>query len=85
MSIYQKRRFALLGGCAVFSLMAVLGSPAMAGCNSGNVANTHLLSSADCQAAAPAAGATAVGFQASATGASSPRRSAILLLRIPVT
>ena len=56
-----------LGGtmCALSGAIIALGlgaSPATAGCNSGNVANTNLLSSASCQADASGAGTDAVGF-----------------------
>ena len=44
---------------------------ALAGCNSGNVANTDLLSSANCEASASGSQATAVGSGASATGSRS--------------
>lgn len=43
-------------------------APAMAGCNSGSVAETDLLSSANCQAFAAGSSDTAVGFGAFAVG-----------------
>ena len=52
----------LRGLAAAASVAATLGAaPAFAGCNSGNVADTNLLSSAACQASADGANATAVG------------------------
>jgi autotransporter adhesin len=52
-------------GCAI-AAMAFGAAPAQAGCNSGDVANTDLLSSADCQADASGANATAVGSNSTA-------------------
>lgn len=57
----------LLAVCGVFYLGLGAG-PAMAGCNSGNVANTALLSDANCQAAATGLNATAIGRNAEASG-----------------
>src|SRR5688572_23691410 len=71
------RFVSLLGGCAV--AVTLLGaSPAFAGCNSGNVANTLLLSDPACQATATGADSTAVGAGATAagSGASAYGRSA---------
>ena len=59
------RRMAPLIGCAI-AAMAFGAAPAQAGCNSGDVANTDLLSSADCQADASGANATAVGSNSTA-------------------
>jgi autotransporter adhesin len=63
----HRHRMALLTGCA---LAAAIGlstiSPARAGCNSGNDAQTNLLGSAACQADASGSAATAVGFAAKA-------------------
>jgi hypothetical protein len=55
-------------GILIALLAALWVAPATAGCNSGNVANSDLLSSANCQAAASGANATAVGPGASAAG-----------------
>jgi hypothetical protein len=52
-------------GCAI-AAMAFGAAPAQAGCNSGDVANTDLLSSANCQADASGANATAVGNNSTA-------------------
>src|SRR5438128_505859 len=45
---------------------ASISTPALAGCNSGNVAATNLLSSANCEASATGSDATAVGNLANA-------------------
>src|SRR6266545_4241714 len=67
----KTHRAALLAGCAIVMAIAVAPRSAQAGCNSGDVANTDLLSSANCEAAAPGNGATAVGTGASASGQAS--------------
>ena len=65
----RRRRLALLASCAVIAAaLALPVAPALAGCNSGNVANSVLLGSAGCQANASGSSATAVGAFASATG-----------------
>ena len=51
--------------------MGVAPRSAQAGCNSGNVANTNLLNSPNCEAAATGGSATAVGESATASGAGS--------------
>ena len=61
-------RIALVAG-AFAALSAA--TPAMAGCNSGNLPNTYLLNTSGCQANASGAGATAIGDAAVATGFSS--------------
>src|SRR5437764_8327980 len=65
-------RAALWGGTAILTL-CLSNLQAQAGCNSGNVGNTDLLSSANCEAAAAGVNATAVGPTGgtSASGASS--------------
>ena len=66
------RRIALLAGCAfAVGALALSAAPAVAGCNSGNVGNTDLLTSANCLAAAAGSNATAVGASASASGGQS--------------
>src|SRR5215213_2073298 len=62
-------RNALFSGCVL--AVSFASAPAMAGCNSGNIPNTDLLTSANCEAAAPGAGSLAVGFGATSTGTSS--------------
>src|SRR5436190_657318 len=66
-NIVHKHRIALLTGCALLALPLFI-TPAAAGCNSGNVANTNLLSDAACEAAAAGIGATAVGPSSTASG-----------------
>jgi autotransporter adhesin len=66
----QRRPGLLVSTAAVVSTLALSTAGAMAGCNSGNAANTNLLSSANCQADASGPGATAVGRDAAANGAS---------------
>jgi hypothetical protein len=62
-------RYLSFAACALALLWT---DPARAGCASGNVANTDLLSSANCQADASGNGGTlAVGFNAAATGTDS--------------
>ena len=65
-------RVALFASC-VFSAgaLALSAAPAMAGCNSGNIPNTDLLSTTNCRANAGGTSATAVGFNAQATGSGS--------------
>jgi hypothetical protein len=68
-TILHKHQHHLLTGCAIVTLAGVLAlasRPALAGCNSGSVANATLLSSAGCQANAAGTSATAVGAGASA-------------------
>src|SRR5262249_41055259 len=58
--------------CAVVIAIGVFApTSGFAGCNSGNVANTDLLSSANCEANAAGANSTAVGFNAFASGPNS--------------
>src|ERR1700761_4770701 len=59
---------AYLAGAAAAAI-AFSASPAMAGCNSGNAANTALLSDGACEANACGHDATAVGRESQATGA----------------
>jgi autotransporter adhesin len=56
--------------CALaIAVLTLATTPIMAGCNSGDVANTSLLSSADCQAnASGGLGAVAIGYDAFAKG-----------------
>src|ERR1700730_2218709 len=54
--------------CGLSGLLAGPPAALAAGCNSGNVASTDLLSSANCQASAPAANSLAVGNGANANG-----------------
>src|SRR5205085_3870218 len=67
-------RAALWGGTAILTL-CLSNLQAQAGCNSGNVGNTDLLSSVNCEADASGLNATAVGPTGgggtSATGVSS--------------
>ncbi|HEX5508325.1 MAG TPA: hypothetical protein VFX37_07455, partial [Pseudolabrys sp.] len=63
----RKHFVALLAGCAIAG-PTLFADPAAAGCNSGNNANTDLLSSANCQAGATGNGSTAVGAGAFASG-----------------
>ena len=63
----QLRRAALFAGCAL-TISLLSSASAFAGCNSGNVANTVLLSAAGCQGNATGADATAVGAGANAPG-----------------
>jgi hypothetical protein len=58
----------LLASCAFAGALALSVAPALAGCNSGNVGNTSLLTSATCQANGSGIAATAVGEGAGATG-----------------
>jgi hypothetical protein len=68
MNLKSRKHFvALLVGCAIAG-PTFSASPARAGCNSGNNANTDLLSSANCQAGATGNGSTAVGAGAFASG-----------------
>jgi len=53
--------------CGAIAAMAFGAGPAIAGCNSGNVADTDLLSSANCQASATGGNAIALGLDAQAT------------------
>src|SRR5712691_9654225 len=69
-NIIRKHRIALLTGCALLAQPLFI-TPAAAGCNSGNVANTNLLSDAACEAAAAGASATAVGAGSTASGSNS--------------
>src|SRR6266851_3523764 len=71
--VLQKYHTSLLVWCALLTAAVLLAEPpaAQAGCNSGNVPNTALLGSPDCQAAAPGASATAVGTGSTASGPSS--------------
>src|SRR6266851_2672246 len=71
--VLQKYHTSLLVWCALLTAAVLLAEPpaAQAGCNSGNVPNTALLGSPDCQAAAPGASATAVGTGSTARGADS--------------
>ena len=57
--ITRKHRAALLLGAAIVTA-GLSAAPAMAGCNSGNVADTDLLNSANCQASAAGNNAVAV-------------------------
>src|SRR6266404_1077375 len=68
--VLQKYHTSLLVWCALLTAAVLLAEPpaAQAGCNSGNVPNTALLGSPDCQAAAPGASATAVGTGSTASG-----------------
>jgi len=69
--VEDKRHTAFLIGCAFLTAAAVLlAEPpaAQAGCNSGNVANTALLSDVSCEAAAAGLNATAVGISSNASG-----------------
>src|SRR6266446_4679358 len=68
--VLQKYHTSLLVWCALLTAAVLLAEPpaAQAGCNSGNVPNTTLLGSPDCQAAAPGASATAVGTGSTASG-----------------
>src|SRR5262245_42448332 len=54
-----------LAGCAVAACVLAWPAAAQAGCNSGDIANTDLLSSANCRALAPSPDSTAVGAGAS--------------------
>ncbi len=59
---------ALLASCAfAFGALGLAMVPAMAGCNSGDVANGSLLSSSDCRSTASGVAALAVGDTSSAT------------------
>jgi trimeric autotransporter adhesin len=68
--ITRKHRAALPLSAAIVTA-GLAATPAMGGCNSGNVANTDLLSSANCQASAAGINALAVGIVAQASGVSS--------------
>ena len=68
--ILRARRAALIVGSAMLAI-GLATSPATAGCNSGDTANTDLLSSANCQADASGGNAVAVGFNSTASGDSS--------------
>src|SRR3954463_3258145 len=57
---------ALFGGCALLAAL-MSSSSALAGCNSGNVADSILLTDAGCQASATATDSTAVGLGATAS------------------
>jgi hypothetical protein len=73
-SILHKRRRALLTGCTIVSAtigLLVALPAAQAGCNSGSVPNTDLLSNGNCQAAAPGVNAVGIGLNAIAAGTSS--------------
>ena len=66
------RPIASVVSCALAASGLVLSAaPVMAGCNSGNLPQLHLLDSFACQADAPINGSTAIGLGAKATGASS--------------
>src|SRR5690348_2306632 len=68
MNLTTRKHFvALLVGCAIAS-PTFFADTAVAGCNSGNNANTDLLSSVNCQAGATGNGSTAVGAGAFASG-----------------
>src|SRR5262249_54341273 len=62
-------KISVLTCAAVLAIGMFAPTSGFAGCNSGNVANTDLLSSANCEADASGANSTAVGFNAFATGA----------------
>ena len=64
-------RIALLTGCAFAAALALSTTPVMAGCNSGNVGQSDLLASANCQANASGSSATAVGVSSIATSTGS--------------
>jgi hypothetical protein len=69
MMAIRKRYLSLLTSCAfVGGAVMLSGTSAFAGCNSGNVPNTDLLTSANCQAAATGADSLAVGRDAIAAG-----------------
>jgi autotransporter adhesin len=61
----RRRRFTLL---AIVGALALSSSPAIAGCNSGDIANTLLLSSGGCRANATGEDAVAIGREADAPG-----------------
>jgi hypothetical protein len=63
-------RISLLAGCALaaVTLAVTAATPALAGCNSGDINNPHMLTSDSCRSYAPGAGATAVGHFSSAAG-----------------
>src|SRR5207244_80028 len=69
-NIIGQHRIVLLTGCALLALPLFI-TPAAAGCNSGNVANTALLSSSSCEADGSGTQATAVGSGADASGSRS--------------
>jgi hypothetical protein len=64
----SKRRAALFAGCAIAIGPLLFSAPAMAGCNSGDAANTDLLNSRFCEAAAAGGNATALGTNSTASG-----------------
>jgi autotransporter adhesin len=66
---FHGRSLLLVASIAASVLLGT--APSRAGCNSGNVASTDLLNSANCEATATGASATAVGQNASALGANS--------------
>ena len=57
-NILRHHYFAWLAGCAVALAAEFATAPAVAGCNSGNIADTTLLTSAGCQADASGSSAT---------------------------
>jgi autotransporter adhesin len=66
----QHRPTAIRAAAVLSGAIAALAfgtGPTIAGCNSGNVANTDLLSSANCQASATGGNAIALGLNAQAT------------------
>lgn len=72
-AIHGNRRMELLAACAITSGILTLGfppAPALAGCNSGDIPNTDLLSSTNCRALADNANSLAVGNGALAVGGS---------------
>jgi hypothetical protein len=82
-TLHSSQRAAHLAGCAILAL-GLGGGTATAGCNSGNVANTSLLSDAACQAAAPGANALAVGPGANASGVSATALAHRLNITVPL-
>src|SRR5690348_5954707 len=60
----------MLLASAAFAFAASV-SPAIAGCNSGNVANSALLTNSACEGAASGTSSTAVGSVSQATGSNS--------------